>query len=131
MGLPRAWLSSPGEVYHSGSLQAKTCYAWPVVRSARLAMSHLALLVGVLVCSACGRRATHGDCQLIVDRSVEIQLGEQSQTDPKAIAKRKGEIRAELDDAINSCERDRRVTDKMMACVQSASTTADLDSCLH
>jgi len=131
MGLPRAWLSSPREVYHSGSLQAKTCYAWPVVRSARLAMSHLALLVGVLVCSACGRRATHGDCQLIVDRSVEIQLGEQSQTDPKAIAKRKGEIRAELDDAINSCERDRRVTDKMMACVQSASTTSDLDKCLH
>jgi len=92
-------------------------------------MSLLALLV--LGSAACGRRATHADCQLIVDRSVEVQLAEQSQTDPTAIAKRKAEVRAELDDEINTCERDRRVTDKMMACVQSASTTSDLDKCLH
>jgi hypothetical protein len=131
MGLPRAWLWSHGEVYHSGSLQAKTCYAWPVVRSARLAKSLLAVLVLLLLCSACGRHATHADCQLIVDRSVEVQLNEQSQTDPKAMAKRKGEIRAELDDEIGSCERNRRVTDKMMACVQSASTTSDMDKCLR
>jgi hypothetical protein len=98
------------------------------VRSARLAKPLLAIL---LLCSACGRRATHADCQLIVDRSVEIQLSAQSQTDPSAIAKRKAEIRAELDDRINSCERDRRVTDKMMACVQSASTTSDLQTCLQ
>jgi hypothetical protein len=89
------------------------------------------LLALVALCSACGRRATHADCQLIVDRSVEIQLKEQSESDPKAIVKRKAEIRAELDDKINSCERDRRVTDKMMACVQSASTTSDLQTCLR
>jgi len=81
---------------------------------------------------ACGRHATQADCQLIVDRSVEIQLKEESPlTDAKAIAKRAAEIRAELDDEIKSCERDRRVTDKMMACVQSASTTAELDKCLR
>jgi formiminotetrahydrofolate cyclodeaminase len=89
------------------------------------------LLALVALCSACGRRATHADCQLIVDRSVEIQRKEQSESDPKAIVKRKAEIRAELDDKINSCERDRRVTDKMMACVQSASTTSDLQTCLR
>jgi hypothetical protein len=94
-------------------------------------MPLLALLALVALCSACGRRATHADCQLIVDRSVEIQLKEQSESDPKAIVKRKAEIRAELDDKINSCERDRRVTDKMMACVQSASTTSDLQTCLR
>jgi hypothetical protein len=89
------------------------------------------LLALLFLCGACGRRATHADCQLIVDRSVEVQMSELSQTDPKAIAKRKAEIRAELDDKINSCERDRRVTDKMMACVQSASTTSDLQACLR
>jgi hypothetical protein len=95
------------------------------LRSYRLAMPLFALLLG------CGRRATHADCQLIVDRSVEIQLRAQDETDAKAIAKREAEIRAELDDDIKSCERDRRVTDKMMACVQSASTTAELDKCLR
>lgn len=101
------------------------------MRCARLAKPLLALLALLLLCTACGRHATHADCQLIVDRSVEIQLSAQSETDPGAIAKRKAEIRAELDDRINSCERDRRVTDKMMGCVRSASTTSDLQACLQ
>ncbi len=90
-----------------------------------------ATLAVALLASACGRRATRADCQLIVDRSVEIQLKEQAESDPKAIAKREAEVRAELDDEIGSCERNRRVTDKMMTCVQSASTTSDLDKCLR
>ena len=137
MGLPRACLWSHREVYHSGSLQAKTCYACRVVRSARFAMPLLAPIARLtfppllLLCAACGRRATHTDCLLIVDRSVEVQLSEKGQTDPAAIAKRKAEVRAELDDKISTCERERRVTDKMMACVQSASTTSDLATCLQ
>lgn len=134
MGLPRACLWSHREVYHSGSLQAKTCYACRLVRSARFAMPLLARLAFpplLLLCAACGRRATRADCQLIVDRSVEVQLSEKGQTDPAAIAKRKGEVRADLDENISTCERERRVTDKMMACVQSASTTSDLAACLQ
>jgi hypothetical protein len=99
------------------------------VRSARFAIARLAF--PLLLCAACGRRATRADCQLIVDRSVEVQLSEKGQTDPAAIAKRKGEVRADLDDKISTCERERRVTDKMMACVQSASTTSDLAACLQ
>jgi hypothetical protein len=104
------------------------------VRSARFAIPLLARLAFpplLLLCAACGRRATRADCQLIVDRSVEVQLSEKGQTDPAAIAKRKGEVRADLDDKISACERERRVTDKMMACVQSASTTSDLAACLQ
>lgn len=97
----------------------------------RLLLKLIALPPLVLLCGACGRHATRADCQLIVDRSVEIELKERNETDPKAIAKREAEVRAELDDKIGSCERDRRVTDKMMACVQSASTTPDLEKCLH
>jgi hypothetical protein len=89
------------------------------------------LLVGLVVLLAgCGRRATHADCQLIVDRSVELQMRGANETDPRAIAKREAEVRAELDGEIGSCERERRVTDKMMGCVQSASTTAELETCL-
>jgi hypothetical protein len=131
MGLPRACLWSHRKAYHSASLQAKTWYAWPVVRSARSAKRLLALPALLLLSGACGRRATHADCQLIVDRTVEIELAEKNQTDPAAIAKRKAEVRAELDEDLKSCERERRVTDKMMACVQSASTTSDLRSCLQ
>ncbi len=97
----------------------------------RLLRQLIALPALVLLGGACGRHATRADCQLIVDRSVEIELKERNETDPKAIAKREAEVRAELDVKIGSCERDRRVTDKMMACVQSASTTPDLEKCLH
>ena len=36
----------------------------------------VAVFALVALASACGRRATHADCQLIVDRSVEVQLSE-------------------------------------------------------
>jgi hypothetical protein len=87
--------------------------------------------VAELVMLGCGRRATHADCQLIVDRSVELQMKDLSETDPKVVAKREAEVRAELGEEIDTCERDRRVTEKTMACVQRASTTSELDKCLH
>jgi hypothetical protein len=87
-------------------------------------------LAGTLALSACGRKATAGDCQLIVDRSVELQLKELSQRDAAAVAAREQEIRAELKDDIKSCESG-RVTEKTMACVRAASTTQELDKCLR
>ncbi len=78
----------------------------------------------------CGRRATELDCQLIVDKSVELQLRETNQTSPEAIEKREEQVRAELQDEIKSCE-GRRVTEKTLACVHSASTTQELDKCLR
>ena len=80
--------------------------------------------------SGCGRRATELDCQLIVDKSVELQLRETNQTSAEAIEKREEQVRAELQDEIKACE-GRRVTDKTMACVHSAPTTQELDKCLR
>ncbi len=80
--------------------------------------------------SGCGRRATELDCQLIVDKSVELQLRESNQTSPEAIQKREEQVRAELGDEIKSCE-GRRVTEKTLACVQAAPTTQELDKCLR
>jgi hypothetical protein len=79
---------------------------------------------------ACGRRATPADCQFIVDRSVELQLKELDLRDAAAIAERERQVRAELDDDIKSCE-SRRVTEKTMACVRSASSTQELERCLR
>jgi hypothetical protein len=84
-----------------------------------------------LALAGCGRRATQADCELIVDRSVELQMKEMSETDPAAIAKREADVRTQLEDDIKDCERERRVTERTMACVQAAKTTMELDKCLH
>lgn len=94
-------------------------------------MKSLALVLALGVCvSGCGRHATAADCQLIVDKSVELQMKEMSETDAAAIAEREKHIRAELEDQIQSCQA-RHVTDRTMACVKSATTTQELDRCLR
>jgi hypothetical protein len=100
----------------------------PIGWSTFVALAAGALLVQPL--SGCGRRATELDCQLIVDKSVELQLRETNQTSAEAIEKREEQVRSELQDEIKSCE-GRRVTDKTMACVHSAATAQELDKCLR
>jgi hypothetical protein len=77
----------------------------------------------------CGRRATAGDCRLIVDRSVELQVRE-SGGEPADLEKRETAVRSELEGELKACE-GRRVTDRMMRCVQGAKSTRDLDDCLR
>jgi hypothetical protein len=91
----------------------------------------LLVALSVPLLGACGRHATHDDCELIVDRSVELQMRGASENDAQAIARREAEVRAELGEEINTCERDRRVTDKMMTCVRSAATAGELETCLR
>jgi len=62
-----------------------------------------AVLLAGTVCG-CGRRATEVDCQLIVDKSVELQLRDTNQTSAEAIEKREEQVRAELQDEMKSCE---------------------------
>jgi hypothetical protein len=104
------------------------------VRRVRLASPHAVQLVPLALfaveLSGCGRRATPADCQLIVDRSVELSMKETDETDPKLVAAREAEVRSKLGDELKSCE-SLRVTDKTMACVRGASTTEELDKCLH
>jgi hypothetical protein len=90
----------------------------------------LGLAAGVCTSSGCGRRATQADCQLIVDRSVELQMKGMSLTDGIAVQKREQQVRASLQTEIESCE-GRRVTERMMTCVRAAPTTAELDQCLR
>jgi hypothetical protein len=89
-----------------------------------------AVALATLSVTGCGRRATELDCQLIVDKSVELQLREANQTSPEAIQKREEQVRGELQDEIKSCE-GRRVTEHTLTCVNAASTTQELDTCLR
>jgi hypothetical protein len=90
-----------------------------------------ALAAAACLCAAaCGRRATQADCQLIVDRGVELQMKAISVTDPASVRKREEQVRSSLQTEIASCE-GRRVTARMMACVQAAPTMRELDRCLR
>jgi hypothetical protein len=80
--------------------------------------------------AACGRPATKEDCELIIDRNVELQMKQMQITDPAAIDKRKSEIRAAMSDQLKGCV-GKRVTDGMMACVRKAATADEIDQCLR
>jgi hypothetical protein len=99
----------------------KRCFA------ASIAAASLCLGASFL---GCGRRATRADCQLIVDRSVELRMKEMTVSNPSAIRQREEQIRAELSPQIASCE-GRHVTERTMACVSAASTSEQLDRCLR
>lgn len=90
----------------------------------------LALATASLPLLGCGRRATPADCQLIVDRSVELQSKEMDETEPAAIKEREARIRAALEPEIKECQ-SRRVTDRTMACVQGATSSKELETCLR
>lgn len=92
-------------------------------------LASLALVVAGVALSGCGRRATEADCQLIVDRSVELQMKEMDKTDPAAIEKRQDALRHELEPEMKECV-GRRITDKMMACVRGAQQSAALETCV-
>ena len=86
------------------------------------------LLLALL--SGCGRKATEADCELILDRSVELQMKELDKREPSAIQKRQEVLRKELEGEMKDCV-GRRVTDKMIGCVRSAATSADLEKCVN
>ncbi len=87
-------------------------------------------LVTVLALTGCGRPATEQDCQLIVDRNVELAMKTLDINDPAQIDKRKQQIRTEQQDGIKACV-GKNVTDKMMDCVKNAQKQEDIDGCFR
>lgn len=85
----------------------------------------LALLAG------CGHPASLDECEVIFQRTVEIELRGQNITDPKIIEDRKATVRAARGkDLIDRCV-GRRITDRAVACVRTASTSDEVDRCLR
>ncbi len=96
--------------------------------SSTILRAGLLCVAGLLV--GCGRKATRADCELVVDRNIEVKLRADGVTDADTIAKRKDELRASLKDDIDKCV-GKRVTDGMMACVKTAETAEQIDKCLR
>lgn len=78
----------------------------------------------------CGRKATREDCEIVVDRNVELQLRALGVTDPVIVAKRRDEMRTSMKEDIDKCV-GKRVTDGNMACVKTAETAEKIDKCLR
>ena len=95
---------------------------------------HFVLLSSTLLASvalvACGRKATRDDCEVVVDRNVELQLKALGVTDPSTVAKRREEMRASMKEDIDKCV-GKRVTNGNMACVKNAETAEKIDKCLR
>ena len=51
----------------------------------------------------CGRNATREDCELIVNRNVEVQLKAMGLSDQPTIEKRTGELRTQMKPDIDEC----------------------------
>ncbi len=83
-----------------------------------------------MVALGCGRKATRVDCELVVDKNVEVKLRADGMTDPPLVQKRKDELRASLREDIDTCV-GKRVTDGMLACVNRAETAEQIDKCLR
>lgn len=94
----------------------------------------LPALLGLLVVTAflagCGRKATREDCEIVVDKNVEVQLKALGVTDPGVIAKRRDEMRSSMKDDIDKCI-GKRVTDSMITCVKRAENAEQIDKCLR
>jgi hypothetical protein len=93
-------------------------------------MRFAAAALGSVLLVACTRPATQQDCELIVDRNVEVQMKAMNFKDPDQIAKRQAEMRAQLGDELKACV-GRRITDGTIECVKKATTGDELDACLR
>jgi hypothetical protein len=107
----------------------------PVGRPARFALFALAAAL-VPWAAGCGHPASEAECEVIVDRIVELELKAQKVTDPTEIAKRRAEsIGASSDGGkpavLEGCV-GKHITDRALACVKGAETASEItDRCLQ
>lgn len=103
--------------------------AAPRVAAVPAIMSLMA--AGLTLLAGCGHPASVDECEVIFQRTVEIELRGQNITDPKVIEQRKADVRASRGkDLIDRCV-GRRITDRAVACVRTASTSDEVDRCLR
>ena len=94
------------------------------VRSMTLAAA-CALLVG------CGHPATRAECDEIFDRSAELELRAKNITDPERIKELTSQLRQRKgQELLDRCV-GKRITNRVLTCVRSASTSAEVEDCIQ
>jgi hypothetical protein len=123
--------ASLAELRRAASREQRVVLRVPQEMRCKVSLVHvlpIALVALVLALAGCGRKATREDCDIVVDRNVELQLKALGITDPAIIAKRREEMRGSMKEDIDKCV-GKRVTDGMMACVKAADTPEKIDKC--
>ncbi len=86
--------------------------------------------------AGCGHPASEAECEVIVDRIVELELKAQKVTDPTEIAKRRSESLGIVGDrgraeVLQGCV-GKRITDRALVCVREADNASEItDRCLQ
>ncbi len=93
--------------------------------SIRPFLSLIVPLLGALV--GCGHPATEAECQLLVDKNVELQIKAMA-APPPDVEKEKTRVRTEMEPLLKGCV-GRRITHGMLACVRAANTIKEIDQC--
>jgi hypothetical protein len=88
-------------------------------------------LICALFVSGCGHKATEADCQLIVDRMVEVKLDQLGITDAEDRNRQKDILLSRTTGVDNTDCIGRRITDGMLACVKKAKSQDEITSCLR
>lgn len=90
------------------------------------------LTCAALALAGCGHPASPAECEVIMDRVIELKLKEQHVTDPAKVSERKTEAKARLrDEMLKQCV-GRKVTDSAMACIRAAQSEEDIEKkCLR
>jgi hypothetical protein len=95
-------------------------------------------LLGLLLfpLAGCGHPATEAECEVILERIVDLELKAQNVTDPAEVSKRKNESLGLAGsgrsprDVYEGCV-GKHITDRAMQCVRNASTAQEVtDTCL-
>lgn len=80
---------------------------------------------------ACGHPATREECELLLEKSAELELEGQNITDPAVVSERIGAYKqARGDDVIAGCL-GKTMTHAALACVRRAESAEAFDRCLY
>jgi len=94
-------------------------------------MTFVAAAAAILLAAACGqRKATEADCQLIVDRLVEVEMRAMNTTDADTILRKQESIRGGMKEEMKDCV-GRAVSNRMMDCVKKAESTEKVMACIR
>jgi|GEM_PF-668821 len=95
----------------------------------------IAIWLLCVLTAGCGHPASEAECQVILDRIVDLELKAQRVTDPAEMTKRRQESLGGPQGAkasvLQGCV-GKHITDSALACVRAAETSADItDRCLQ
>ena len=89
------------------------------------------LCAAALTVAGCGHPASVEECNVIIEKTTELELHAQNVKDPAIIAERVAAVKTARGDELRKRCVGKRITDRAVACVQRAQTPKEVDACLQ